>query len=80
MPLPRSAETFLNSAFIAAKKGTTIHLYQFTHENEFDSVKQKLRQICKEHKINIRILNLVKCGHFGPSIYRVCIDFKITKI
>jgi tRNA (guanine37-N1)-methyltransferase len=77
MPLPKDAETFLDTAFKASKKGTTIHLYQFAHIDEFDDVKKKVREICRENREKCRILRIVKCGSYSPRVYRVCVDFRI---
>jgi len=77
MPLPRGAEDYLLTALKSSKKGTIIHFYDFLHEDEFQKAQQKIDKACKELKKKYKILNLVKCGHFGPGIYRICVDFKI---
>ena len=76
MPLPRGAEDYLPIALKAAKKNTIIHFYDFLHENEFNKAKEKIQKACKALKKKYKILNLVKCGHFGPGIYRICVDFR----
>ena len=77
MPLPKNAENYLDAALTNAKKGTIIHLYQFLNEKDFDKSKKTIEKACHKAKKKFKILDLVKCGHFGPGIYRVCIDFKI---
>ena len=77
MPLPRSAEDYLDLAIKAAKKGAIIHFYDFLHEKEFQKAKEKIQKACKEQKKKYKILNLAKCGQFGPGIHRICVDFKI---
>ena len=77
MPLPRGAEDYLHLAIKAAKKNSIIHFYDFLHEDEFNKAKEKINKACKKAKKKYKILNLVKCGHFGPGIYRICVDFKI---
>lgn len=77
MPLPKDAESFLDSAFLVAKKGTTIHFYDFAHENEFNKVKEKIKKACKKNKKKCRILKIVKCGSYSPRVFRVCVDFRI---
>jgi tRNA (guanine37-N1)-methyltransferase len=77
MPLPKTAEEFLDTALIVAKKHTIIHLYGFLAEEEFDDYKTKVIDICKNNKINIKIIDLVKCGQFSPRLFRICIDFEI---
>jgi tRNA (guanine37-N1)-methyltransferase len=78
MPLPKTAEEFLDTALLAAKKGTVIHLYAFLNESEFDVAKQAIKDACKEANMNYKILSLTKCGQHAPRVYRICIDFKIT--
>ena len=77
MPLPRGAENYLDTALKAAKKDSIIHFYDFLHENEFNKAKEKIDKACKKEKKKYKILNLVKCGQFGPRIYRICVDFMI---
>jgi tRNA (guanine37-N1)-methyltransferase len=74
MPLPRGAEDYLKIALKAAKKGSIIHFYDFLHESEFNKAKEKIDKACKKYKI----IRLVRCGHFGPGIYRICVDFRIV--
>ncbi len=78
MPLPKDAGGFLEYAFMAAKKGATVHFYTFSNENEFDEAKKKLKDKCKELGKKCRILRVVKCGHYSPRVFRICIDFKIA--
>ena len=77
MPLPRGAEDYLGVALKTTKKGTIVHFYDFLHENDFDKAKEKIAKACKKAKKKYRILEFVKCGQFGPGIFRICIDFKI---
>ncbi len=76
MPLPRSAENFLDLAINAAKPKGIIHFYDFLNENEFDKAKEKIDSACRKAKRKCKILNLVKCGQFGPGVFRICVDFK----
>jgi tRNA G37 N-methylase Trm5 len=78
MPLPRSAEDFLELALNHTKKGTVIHFYDFLKEDEFGKAKEKVSKACKKLGLKFKILNLVKCGAFGPRIYRICLDFQIV--
>ena len=78
MPLPRSAEDYLDIALKYAKKGTIIHFYDFLHIDDFEQAKQKVRKACKNVKRKCEILDLVKCGQYSPRTYRICVDFKIS--
>jgi tRNA (guanine37-N1)-methyltransferase len=74
MPLPKSAEDFLDSALLVSKKGTIIHFYDFLHETEFPEL--AINKI-KSKIPHFKIINAVKCGQYSPGKFRVCIDFLI---
>ncbi|MBI4440242.1 class I SAM-dependent methyltransferase family protein [Candidatus Woesearchaeota archaeon] len=76
MPLPKGGEDFLNVALKYAKKKGIIHFYDFLHETEFDLAEEKVKKACSEAKRGCKILNFVKCGQYGPGIFRVCVDFE----
>ena len=78
MPLPKGGEDFLDVALKAAKKGAVVHFYDFLNEKEFNLAKEKIDKACKKARKSYKILNLVKCGQFGPGIYRVCADSRIA--
>ena len=78
MPLPKSAEDFLDIALTKLKLKGTLHFYDFMHENEFDLSKEKVKAAAKRNKRKSRILAFTKCGQFGPGKYRVCVDAKIN--
>lgn len=78
MPLPKDAENFLESAFKVSKKGTLIHFYAFSKEDEFDNVKELIINKCKRYKKKCKILNIIKCGQNAPREYRICVDFKLA--
>ena len=77
MPLPKGGEIFLDIALKSAKKNAVIHFYDFLNENEFNEAEKKIETSCKKQKRKFEILNFVKCGEFGPKIYRVCVDFRV---
>ncbi|MFC1768170.1 class I SAM-dependent methyltransferase family protein [Nanoarchaeota archaeon] len=77
MPLPKSGEDFLHIALKFTKKGGIIHFYDFLHEREFDEAKKNVKEACKKAKKKCRLLNFVKCGQYGPGIFRICLDFKV---
>ncbi len=78
MPLPKGAESFLDVAFAAAKKGAIIHFYDFEKEDDITE-KSVAKVAAASVGVNkkIRILSVVKCGQLAPRAYRVCVDFKI---
>ncbi len=78
MPLPKTGEEFLPIALPTVKKGGIIHLYAFLQEKEFTTYRKKIRDLTKKMKYHIKILKTVKCGQFGPGIFRVCLDIKVN--
>ena len=77
MPLPKSAEGFLDVALKAIKKNGVVHFYDFEREGEFGLAKAKVKKACAVSKKKCKILRLVKAGQVGPREYRLCVDFKV---
>jgi len=77
MPLPKSAEIFLNLALNKIKKNGIIHFYSFVEENKYDNIIKIINKECKKSKKRCKIMNVVKCGQFSPRVNRVCVDFKV---
>ncbi len=77
MPLPKSAEDFLDVALGAVKKGGVIHFYDFLHEEHFAEAADKIKKACKIAKKKCRILRTVKCGQYSPRTFRICVDAKV---
>jgi len=78
LAMPKTAEKFIETALSAAKKGTTIHLYNFGSEDQFKQIKEKVLKECKRSKRKARTLRVVKCGQYSPRVFRVCVDFKLV--
>ncbi len=79
MPLPKSAENFLDIALSAATKGGLIHFYSFIPEDEIKKEGQRIKKICAGLKHPVRIVRSVKCGQFSPRTFRVCFDMKMLR-
>ena len=79
MPLPRSAEQFLDVALKVVQKKGIIHLYGFLAEEEFTDYKKEIISICQNLGYTINIKKLIKCGQFSPRIFRICVDFEVEK-
>lgn len=78
MPLPRSAEDFLDVALKAIKKGGTIHFYDFENERDMPQKSfEKIRKACKKAKKKFKIIRWRKCGQYGPRKFRVVVDFRV---
>jgi len=79
MPLPKSAETFLDVAFKAAKKNATVHFYNFGAEEDFEEIREKIAMAAKKSGANIKIMNEKIVRPYAPHIVQVCIDFRVRK-
>ncbi|PLW80881.1 hypothetical protein C0585_00215 [Candidatus Woesearchaeota archaeon] len=77
MPLPKSAEDFLDVALSVSKQGTIVHFYDFLNESDFDQAYEKVRNACEKRNVEPEFLELVKCGQHAPHVFRICLDFKI---
>lgn len=77
MPMPKTAITFLGTAFKVSKKGTVIHFYSFGREDEFAGIVEKIKEECKKNKKKCKILNVAKAGQYAPYVFRVCVDFRL---
>jgi tRNA (guanine37-N1)-methyltransferase len=77
MPLPKSAEDYLEIALTAAKKGSVIHFYDFLNEKDIPKAAiEKIENACKKAGYKHKVLDWVKCGQHSPRTFRICVDFK----
>ena len=77
MPLPKSAEDFLDVAFEASAKGTIIHFYNFLREDEFYRAEEMVASAAKKAGVKWKKLALVKCGQHAPRTFRICLDVQV---
>ena len=75
MPLPKTAEDFLDLAIKHSKSGTIIHLYLFLCDSTTPKAKKRIKEIFGKTKY--RIQRIVKCGQHSPGVYRCCLDIKV---
>ncbi|MFA6888386.1 MAG: class I SAM-dependent methyltransferase family protein [Candidatus Woesearchaeota archaeon] len=75
MPLPKSAEDFLDVALTAVKSKGIIHFYDFLHEDHFKEAADKIKTACNLAHKKCKILRTVKCGQYSPRTFRICVDF-----
>ncbi len=78
MPLPGSADEFLDLAFEAAKPGCTVHYYRFVEEEEqWEKPLREIHDAAERAGREVEVVEKVVCGHYAPYVDRVCIDFRI---
>ena len=77
MPLPHTAEEFLENVLEVSKKGTIIHFYTFLPEGEFDSILPRLRILFEKNRKELASYKFVKAGQHAPRVWRVCVDILV---
>ncbi|MFP4523179.1 MAG: class I SAM-dependent methyltransferase [Candidatus Woesearchaeota archaeon] len=78
MPLPKTAQEFLDVALQVAKPNAMIHLYAFYHEDDFDKAKKEIKKYCEQARRSYTIKEIVKAGQHAPRTYRICVDIELT--
>ncbi len=80
MPLPRSADKFLDVAFAGARDGCIVHIYNFAPiEKSYDEIEKKIFNEAKKTGVKAEILNRKIVRPYAPKIVQVVVDFKIRK-
>lgn len=77
MPLPKTAEEFLDVAIPVANKNAVIHMYAFYHEDEFHKATDEIDKYCKQLNRDYKLLEIAKSGQHAPRTYRICVDFQL---
>lgn len=80
MPLPKSAELFLDSAIFSCKSGGYIHLYKFVSKNDpYTETEKEIEDIAKKNKVVLEIVGKRIIRSYSPSIVQIVVDIKIKK-
>jgi len=80
MPLPRSADEFLDVAIAGARNGCTVHIYNFAPiENPYDEIEKKILNEAKKAGVKAEIVNKKTVRPYAPKIVQIVIDFRIMK-
>jgi tRNA (guanine37-N1)-methyltransferase len=78
MTRPQLKNTFLHEAFMVAKKGTIIHMHDFSDEKNMpDESFSRIFDAAAKDKVKYQILQWKKIGDVAPHRYRLRIDFRI---
>jgi tRNA (guanine37-N1)-methyltransferase len=79
MPLPKGAHEFLDVALAAAKDGGIIHFYYWDSEKDlFSDALRIARDAAKKAKKKIRIIRKLKVLPYGPRIWKICVEFRVS--
>ncbi len=78
MPLPLGGEDFLEYAFMVSKKGTIIHFYGLSsEENIFKDLESKVLEKCNKLGKPIKIIKREKVLPYAPRVYKVRLDILV---
>ena len=81
MPLPKTGNYFLKTAFSAIRDGGVIHFYYFLKEEDLPSKGwQIIQSEAEKYDVGVEKLGYSVCGQVGKRLYRVCFDFKVRKV
>ena len=77
MPLPKTAEIFLERALNSLKQNGWLHFYDFQQVGNFDDSVEKIKIACAENNRTFIQAQTFVCGHCSPQTYRVCVDAQV---
>ncbi len=77
MPLPKSAHLFVANAVEHLSRNGWLHYYELLKKEDVSQAINKVEEIITKLGRTVASHNAVVCGHCGPTLYRICIDFNI---
>lgn len=77
MPLPHTAQDFLDVAVPACAPQGMIHLYHFSTEEEVQEFAKKLPGRIAELGRSAKVVDVVRCGNLAPGVHRWSIDIRV---
>ncbi len=81
MPLPKTADKFLEGAVKCAAKGATIHFYSIESElaeNIYATAEKKIEAACKKQKRKSKVILERVALPYAPRVVQVVVDFKVS--
>lgn len=77
MPLPESANEFLELAFEHTNYNGVIHYYRFLHNEDWNSLIDEINVVSDITNSGFEVSSKTICGQRAANIDRVCIDIEI---
>ncbi|MFB6292115.1 MAG: class I SAM-dependent methyltransferase family protein [Candidatus Nanohaloarchaea archaeon] len=77
MPLPESADEFLDAAFEHVSEGGVIHYYRFIEDENWQQAESEVEEAASAAGRGFEIKERVVCGERGPGVQRVCLDIEV---
>ena len=80
MPMPKSSDTFLDEALLAARKKAIVHIYTFAQvENQFERIKSEIVQHAKANGYKVRFISGRVVRPYSAKEAEVVLDYAIIK-
>ena len=80
MPLPKSAELFLDSAIYSIKNNGVIHIYNFVSKRDpYTEIEKIIKNKEKENNCKLEIINKRIIRSFSPAVVQIVLDIKVHK-
>ena len=80
MPLPKSAELFLDSAIYSIKDKGIIHIYNFVSKKDpYTEIENIIKNKEKENNCKLEIINKRIIRSFSPAVVQIVLDIKVHK-
>lgn len=76
--LPHGGEALLPSALPALKAGGMLHFYDMQAKGCHSTTLAKVEAAAQSLGLRAEPVQVVNCGHCGPTVHRVCLDAVIT--
>lgn len=76
--LPHGGEVLLPCALDALRPGGTLHFYDMQAKGCHSATLVKVAIACRKKGRRLHPLQVVACGHCGPTVHRVCLDAMIN--
>lgn len=80
MPLPKTADKFLEGAVKCAAKGATVHFYSIESElteNIYAAAEKKITQACAKEKRKFKVLLERTVLPYAPRVAQIVVDFEV---
>ncbi|PKM92018.1 MAG: hypothetical protein CVU81_02745, partial [Euryarchaeota archaeon HGW-Euryarchaeota-1] len=73
-------ENFLDVAFLVAKERARIVFYTFSESGDFDTPKEKIKQIAEKEGCQIEFLTQRRVLPHSPKLDQVCVEFRVLNV
>lgn len=80
MPLPETASEYIRDAINCLRPGGVCHFYFFENQDKVNNWKKRVRDIARNMKRKITIIETRKVLPYGPGIWKYRMDFRVSQL